>query len=154
MEKKFLVNVALVTVVVFAISGCGTAHKKTKTDEITTLKTRVEALETRVDTVEAKQTEPVATAAVGEEYTSKRMPRSNIGTRPTDKSSSGRIKDVQTCLKNAGFYDGKIDGVKGKNTKKAIKKFQKANGLKADGVVGKRTWELLSKYSSGAAGGM
>ena len=52
---------------------------------------------------------------------------------------------------DAGFYNGKIDGVKGEQTKKAIKAFQKANGLRDDGVVGPKTWELLNGYLSGAA---
>ena len=38
--------------------------------------------------------------------------------------------------KNNGF---------GKGTLKAVKKFQKKKGLKADGVVGKKTWTALSK---------
>ena len=33
----------------------------------------------------------------------------------------------------------------GKGTLKAVKKFQKKNGLKVDGVVGKKTWTALSK---------
>ncbi|MDD2702549.1 MAG: peptidoglycan-binding protein [Candidatus Omnitrophica bacterium] len=55
-------------------------------------------------------------------------------------------KDIQTALKNAGFYQGEIDGVIGSETKEAIKKFQAANGLTADGMVGSRTWMLLSRY--------
>ena len=34
----------------------------------------------------------------------------------------------------------------GKTTKKAIKEFQKANGLTTDGIVGKQTWLRLKKY--------
>ena len=41
--------------------------------------------------------------------------------------------------------------MKGRGTKKAIKEFQKANGLRADGVVGAKTWELLSKYAVAGA---
>lgn len=55
-------------------------------------------------------------------------------------------KQIQTALKNARFYKGDIDGQIGPKTKEAIKKFQDANGLNPDGVVGSRTWELLSKY--------
>ncbi len=56
------------------------------------------------------------------------------------------IRQIQTALKNAGFYKGPIDGKLGTQTKSAIKKFQKAQGLKADGVVGKKTASALSKY--------
>ena len=54
--------------------------------------------------------------------------------------------EVQTALKNAGFYSGAVDGKIGPNTKKAITEFQKSQGLVADGKVGPKTWDLLSKY--------
>lgn len=37
------------------------------------------------------------------------------------------------------------DGIYGNITEEAVKAFQKANGLKADGIVGDKTWELLFK---------
>jgi peptidoglycan hydrolase-like protein with peptidoglycan-binding domain len=55
-------------------------------------------------------------------------------------------KNIQTALKNAGLYDGPIDGKVGPKTKKAIKEFQSSHSLVADGVVGKKTWKELSKY--------
>ena len=55
-------------------------------------------------------------------------------------------KQIQTALKNAGFYNGPIDGVIGPKTLKAIKEFQEKNNLKVDGKVGPKTWELLSRY--------
>ena len=57
-------------------------------------------------------------------------------------------KQIQRALKKAGFYQGPIDGNIGPKTKEAIIKFQKANGLKADGIVGKRTSAELNKYLS------
>jgi len=57
-------------------------------------------------------------------------------------------KDIQTALKNAGFYKGDIDGQIGSKTKQAIKKFQGASGLNPDGAVGSRTWEKLEKHLS------
>lgn len=57
-------------------------------------------------------------------------------------------KQIQKALKNAGFYQGSIDGKIGSKTKEAIIKFQKAYGLKADGIVGKRTSAELNKYLS------
>ena len=58
--------------------------------------------------------------------------------------------EIQTALKNAGFYTGNVDGKLGPKSKKAIEAFQSANGLKADGKVGAKTWELLSKHLSAA----
>ncbi|MDO8662871.1 MAG: peptidoglycan-binding domain-containing protein [Candidatus Omnitrophota bacterium] len=56
------------------------------------------------------------------------------------------LKQIQRALKSAGFYQGPIDGKIGPKTKEAIRKFQKANGLKADGIVGKRTSAELNEY--------
>lgn len=53
--------------------------------------------------------------------------------------------EIQTALKNAGFYNGTVDGKIGPMTKKAIEEFQKANGLNPDGVVGPKTWQVLSR---------
>ena len=55
-------------------------------------------------------------------------------------------KEIQQALKNAGLYDGKVDGNIGPKTKKAIEAFQTQNGLKADGKVGRKTWKALSVY--------
>ncbi|MCM8761635.1 MAG: peptidoglycan-binding protein, partial [Candidatus Omnitrophica bacterium] len=74
------------------------------------------------------------------------MSRSNISIKTRDERSSQKMKDIQIARKNAGFYTGSIDGIKGKATRKAIRDFQKAHGLKADGVVGSKTWEALNQY--------
>lgn len=49
------------------------------------------------------------------------------------------IKQQQMNLKYLGFYNGKIDGIKGKNTILGIKAFQKAYGLVIDGIYGTKT---------------
>lgn len=46
---------------------------------------------------------------------------------------------IQTRLKDWGYYKGKVDGIYGWATRKAVIDFQKKNGLKADGVVGDAT---------------
>lgn len=55
-------------------------------------------------------------------------------------------REIQTALKNAGYYNAVIDGKIGPQTKKAIEDFQKANGLEVDGKVGPKTWSVLSAY--------
>ena len=54
--------------------------------------------------------------------------------------------DVQLALTNAGYNPGAIDGRIGKRTIGAIKRFQRAEKLHVDGIVGKRTWSRLSRH--------
>jgi hypothetical protein len=52
---------------------------------------------------------------------------------------------LQDLLRVAGFDPGRSDGVYGPLTLAAVLAFQKARGLKADGIVGKLTWNALLK---------
>jgi len=54
--------------------------------------------------------------------------------------------EIQQALKNAGFYQGPLDGKIGPLTREAVRTFQQIHSLKADGVVGKQTWEKLFPY--------
>jgi len=155
MGRKNLIYVVLAIFVILTVSGCETVPKKFK-EEVLGIKTRVDTLESRVEGVEAKQAE-VERAVSERPQPAEEMKapqegaaRTNIGIKHRGGKQRGHMREIQLCLRNAGFYKGDLDGVKGKNTKRAIKEFQKANGLSADGVVGKKTWELLSKYASGS----
>lgn len=53
------------------------------------------------------------------------------------------VRSLQTALKKLGYDPGQIDGVFGKKTERAVKRFQKENGLKVDGIAGKKTFESL-----------
>jgi peptidoglycan hydrolase-like protein with peptidoglycan-binding domain len=55
-------------------------------------------------------------------------------------------REIQQALKGAGLYKGAVDGRIGPQTREAIKEFQRNNGLNADGVVGRQTWERLAPY--------
>jgi spore cortex-lytic enzyme len=46
---------------------------------------------------------------------------------------------VQSKLKTWGYYTGTVDGIYGSKTIAAVKKFQQANGLVADGIAGPKT---------------
>ena len=54
-------------------------------------------------------------------------------------ATGSEVSEIQSRLKEWGYYDGKIDGIFGTATKNAVIKFQKANGLVADGIVGNKT---------------
>ena len=59
------------------------------------------------------------------------------------------VKTLQERLNAKGFNAGSVDGIFGKNTRAAVIAFQNANGLAADGIVGKLTWAKL--YDTTAA---
>jgi uncharacterized protein (TIGR02594 family) len=50
---------------------------------------------------------------------------------------------IQEALSKAGFDPGPVDGIRGRRTIRAIKAFQAANGLVADGLVGAKTRAVL-----------
>ena len=54
---------------------------------------------------------------------------------------------IQKALKNAGYYQGTLDGKVGTRTKQALKNFQKDNGLEPDGVCGRQTWARLQQFA-------
>lgn len=58
-------------------------------------------------------------------------------------ANGSEVKEVQRRLKLWGYYKGSVDGVFGAGTRSAVVAFQKKNGLKADGVVGKETYKAL-----------
>lgn len=58
-------------------------------------------------------------------------------------SKGSKVSEVQRKLRQWGYYDGPIDGRYGGGTFKAVKKFQKKNGLRQDGIVGKKTAAAL-----------
>lgn len=63
-----------------------------------------------------------------------------------DKNAS--VKAMQQTLINLGYLSGTADGVFGNLTYKAVKEFQKANALSADGVAGSKTIAALNKANA------
>jgi Transglycosylase SLT domain/Putative peptidoglycan binding domain len=51
----------------------------------------------------------------------------------------------QVALRSHGLYGGAIDGIRGPQTNRAIRTFQRRHGLAVDGVVGPRTRAKLGK---------
>ena len=68
-------------------------------------------------------------------------------------SSGAAVSEIQTRLKNWGYYFGAVDGVYGSQTEKAVRWFQQKNGLTADGQVGDKTLAALGMPVSGSSGG-
>ena len=63
-------------------------------------------------------------------------------------SKGDEVKEVQRRLKQWGYYSGSVDGIFGSGTKNAVIAFQKKNGLTADGIVGKATYQALGMNDS------
>jgi peptidoglycan hydrolase-like protein with peptidoglycan-binding domain len=55
-------------------------------------------------------------------------------------STAPAVRDLQEALNALGYNPGPIDGVFGATTEAAVKAFQQARGITADGIVGKVTW--------------
>ncbi|MFA5200112.1 MAG: peptidoglycan-binding domain-containing protein [Candidatus Omnitrophota bacterium] len=136
MAKKALLLV-FGFVFIFSLSGCVTTRRN---DELMNqgLKNRVVALEAQLSEKDA-EINSLKDALAQTESTERTELASEVKERPSNKQ-------IQTALKNAGYYQGNIDGKIGKNTRQAIKDFQKANDLTADGKVGKKTWSVLKEY--------
>lgn len=58
-------------------------------------------------------------------------------------SSGAAVRFLQTSLRNKGFYRGPIDGSFGARTERAVRQFQRQQGLAVTGVVRGATWRAL-----------
>ena len=55
------------------------------------------------------------------------------------------VKQVQLLLSYLGYSPGEIDGVTGEKTSSAVRSFQQAEGLTADGTAGEKTQQKLKE---------
>ena len=67
-------------------------------------------------------------------------------------SRGDEVKQIQTKLKNWGYYNGSVDGIYGSKTVEAVKYFQRKNGLTADGIAGTKTLSAMGINNSGSSG--
>lgn len=72
------------------------------------------------------------------------------GATLTMGSRGERVALIQQRLKDWGDYTGAVDGVFGRGTYNAVVRFQRRNGLPADGQVGRRTAAALGIPLTGA----
>ncbi len=155
-------------------AGCATSKRQETTvqdlkAQVGVLESRVTAIDERQQTIEQKawnQREDVAylkgktantptnvsitTVAQPDEDAvatgGHRIGKKNRGYFYNRPKLSMSTKEIQLALKRAGHYTGHIDGHIGRRTKKAIRAFQSANGLRPDGIVGTQTWTKLQNY--------
>ena len=137
------IKVFLAILLAVLLAGCATGRKK-QVDQLQELQSRIDFLEAKL---QKKNREAVLLENelddVRETVASLRK-QTSAG---IDSNASQLTDlDVQIALKNASFFKGALDGRIGPQTREAIKAFQKANGLKPDGVVGGKTISKLKKY--------
>lgn len=150
-----------VLVGVLALGGCATAQTKVapinqvqnqvvdleqrmeeQEKEIVDLKYEVKELTGKLD--DKQQPVVVETSAPASSV------KSSASASANDMEGLIRVavapSEVQKALKGAGLYEGKLDGKIGSRTKAAIMEFQKKHNLKADGVVGQKTWSEMKPF--------
>ncbi len=135
---KRVIVFCFVVAMAISFSGCATFGKK-KDLEIQGLKNQVTALESQLQNKDQEISglrEELDRAAQEKNSFSENKGILEAKSRPSNKQ-------IQLALRNAGYNPGKIDGRIGKQTREAIKAFQRANSIPADGKVGKQTWEAL-----------
>ncbi|MFD7893767.1 peptidoglycan-binding protein [Streptomyces sp. NPDC059743] len=66
----------------------------------------------------------------------------------TSGSTGAQVTAAQTLLNQQGYDAGTADGIFGTRTANAVRSFQTARGLTADGSVGSRTWTALLSAGS------
>jgi murein L,D-transpeptidase YcbB/YkuD len=153
------VRVVMLLAAVSVLSGCASMRGR---QEMARLQSQVNLLDERITQLERSGVGASAALPL-EPLPAEPMPAAAGTTfqepRKSAKASGGAslkptTREIQEALKNAGFYQGNVDGKTGPQTKEAIREVQRVHGLTDDGVVGKQTWAKLKAYSdlSGGSG--
>ncbi|MDD4940316.1 MAG: peptidoglycan-binding protein [Candidatus Omnitrophica bacterium] len=123
---------------IFALSGCATTQSPRASQTVSA--SVVQEYQAKINSLEIERNR-----LKDENY----ILRKQLEAASRQEVRMPNATEIQTALKKAGMFKGMIDGKIGPETKEAIMKFQRANGITPDGVVGSKTWSLLSKYISG-----
>jgi len=81
------------------------------------------------------------------------LPQQALGATLLKRGSRGAaVQQLQQQLTKLGFLKGSADGIFGPQTEAAVRSFQKAYGLKQDGIAGPATLGKLAEVLSGSKG--
>ena len=94
------------------------------------------------NTVEA---EPLPSTPAKEQPTTNQTTANGVIDMNTLRNGSKgtQVKVLQWLLNDKGYNAGTADGIFGAKTLSAVKAYQQAKGLTADGIVGRNTWKSL-----------
>ena len=137
------------------VSGCasmqagkGMERMQTQVQLLDDRVTQLERSITRLPSSDVSMAEASFAPTSAESEASLATPAASAASASSSSLIKPATREIQQALKNAGFYQGAIDGKVGPRTKEAVREFQRINGLKVDGVVGKQTWAKLSAYTN------
>jgi peptidoglycan hydrolase-like protein with peptidoglycan-binding domain len=68
-------------------------------------------------------------------------------------SQGAKVSELQTLLKQLGYYDHSVDGIFGDRTKQAVVEFQRQMDLPVDGQAGSSTFKRLTEVARKAPSG-
>lgn len=143
MIKKAVIF-SILAIFIVSLSGCATARKQNLEtqglrNQISVLEAQIQAKDEEINNLRESLAKTTQEQETSLRQVSKKRVIGEVKSRPN-------ARHIQVALKNAGYNPGSIDGRMGRQTKDAIKAFQRANNLVADGKVGKQTWGLLKEY--------
>ncbi len=156
------VRLLFVLIGVVALAGCATTQAKVAPinqvqNQVVDLEQRMEEqekeivdLKYEVKEITGKLDDKQQPAVVEASAPSSSSVKSSSSASSNDVEGLIRVAvapaEVQKALKGAGLYEGKIDGRIGPKTKAAVVEFQRKHNLKADGVIGQKTWSEMKQY--------
>jgi len=151
MKRSILYGI-FITTGVFFISGCGQQTQKSTDAVIPPQEGALSNVTTDSTLVQPRdlviETQPILVPAAPLGGLEVKPQVEYTGVEEAGESVKPAEKEIQQALKNAGLYDGEVDGKIGPKSKRAIEEFQAQNNLKADGKVGPKTWQKLKEHLS------
>lgn len=153
MRKSFIVcAVALIGIISFCLLGCAKKKSELPPAEMQT-QTAAPQAQLSSEALTTQAVSKIETPSLSQETMAKHAASiaADKSTHASISSGKPSAEEIQTALKNAGYYSGAIDAKIGPKSKKAIENFQKDNGLVIDGKVGPKTWSKLQPHLSAAA---
>jgi peptidoglycan hydrolase-like protein with peptidoglycan-binding domain len=92
-----------------------------------------------------QQQQPQNSAQTNQQQSSQQQPNRQASNQPVTPRQIGRngVRQVQQALDKDGFHAGRADGLWGRNTRTAIKDFQKSKNIQGNGRLNQQTLSEL-----------